>query len=64
MTLSIWKLWKEKEKNQQNIEYLKNVKSFLEEIKTIFYNFWNTFLWKNIKKTEDTSFKVEYSDSY
>ena len=39
MTLSIWKLWKEKEKNQQNIEYLKNVKSFLEEIKTIFYNF-------------------------
>ena len=32
-----------KVKNRQNIQYLKNEKSFLEEAKTIFHNFWNTF---------------------
>ena len=30
-------------KNWQNIQYLKNEKSFLEERKTIFHNFWNVF---------------------
>ena len=37
--------WRENEKSRQNIEYLKNKKSFLEEIKTVFHNFWNTFFW-------------------
>ena len=37
--------WRENEKSWQNIEYLKNKKSFLEEIKTVFHNFWNTFFW-------------------
>ena len=32
----------EKEK-KQNIEYLKNEMCLLEEIKTIFHNFWNAF---------------------
>ena len=31
--------WRENEKSRQNIEYLKNKKSFLEEIKTVFHNF-------------------------
>ena len=31
--------WRENKKSRQNIEYLKNKKSFLEEIKTVFHNF-------------------------
>ena len=34
-----------KGKKRQNIEYLKNEKAFLEEIKTIFQNFSNAFYW-------------------
>ena len=34
-----------KGKKRQNIEYLKNEKSVLEEIKTIFHNFLNPFFW-------------------
>ena len=34
-----------KGKKRQNIEYLKNEKTFLEEIKTIFQNFSNAFYW-------------------
>ena len=37
--VSLWKKDEKKTKNRQNIEYLKNEKSFLEEIKTIFPNF-------------------------
>ena len=37
--VSLWKKDEKKPKNRQNIEYLKNEKSFLEEIKTIFPNF-------------------------
>ena len=36
---------KKREKTQQSIKHLKNKKSFLEEIKTIFHNFWNAFFW-------------------
>ena len=42
--------WQEKEKN---IEYLKNEKCFLEEIKTFSHNFWNAFFSKNIKNRRD-----------
>ena len=34
---------KERQKIEK-IEYLENKKSFLDEIKSIFYNFWNAFL--------------------
>ena len=34
-----------KRKNRQNIQYLKNEKNFLEEIKNIFHNIWNAFFW-------------------
>ena len=39
--VSLWKKDEKKTKNRQNIEYLKNEKSFLEEIKTIFHKFWS-----------------------
>ena len=45
MTLWILKLWKEKEKKRQHIEYLKNEKSFLEEVKIILHNSWNAIFW-------------------
>ena len=45
MTFYIWKLWKEKQKKRQNIEYLKNEKTFLEEIKKNFHCSWNAFIW-------------------
>ena len=41
-----------KEKKWQNIWYLQNGKPFLEEIKTIFHNFWNVSFWKNTRKKE------------
>ena len=43
----IFLIWKRdrKEEKQQNIKYLKNKNSFLEEIKNIFHKFWNTFFW-------------------
>ena len=31
--------------NWQIIQYPNNKKGFLEEIKTIFHNFWNAFFW-------------------
>ena len=37
-------------KNQQNIEYLKNEKSFLEEINTIFHNVLKCILLTKYKK--------------
>ena len=39
-----------KGKKLQNIWYLQTGKRFLEEIKTIFHNFWNVSFWKNTKK--------------
>ena len=41
-------------------EYLEIEKSFLDEIKSIFYNFWMDIIWwknKNLIKIVDTSFK-------
>ena len=43
----------------QKIEYLKNEKSFLDEIKNIFHSFWKAIIWWKIKiswKMADTSF--------
>ena len=34
-----------KRKKRQNIEYLKNEKSFVEEIKSIVHNFYKAFFW-------------------
>ena len=39
----IWKVWKE-EKKSQKFEYLKDEKSFLDEIKT-FFSFWRAIIW-------------------
>ena len=44
----------------QKFEYLENEKSFLDEIKSIFYSFLRAFIWLKIKnwwKIADTSFK-------
>ena len=38
-------------------EYLKNQKSILDEIKSIFYYFLEGFLWIKFKKIEDTTIK-------
>ena len=50
-----------KEEKLKKFEYLENEKSFLDEIKNIFYSFWRPVIWsKNkhlIKKIADTSFK-------
>ena len=32
----------------QKTEYLENEKSFLDEIKSIFHNFWRAFFWQSI----------------
>ena len=44
----------------QKLKYLKNEKSFLDEIKNIFHSFWRAIIWWKIKiwqKIADTSFK-------
>ena len=44
----------------QKFEYLENKKSFLDEIKSIFHNFWRDIIWwknKNLMKMADTTFK-------
>ena len=46
-------------KKLQKFEYVKNKKSFFDEIKNIFYNFLRAIIWwknKNLIKTGDTSF--------
>ena len=50
-----------KRKKRQNIEYLKNEKSFVEEIKSIVHNFYKTFFWWNTKKqkTETLNFNTQ-----
>ena len=48
----------------QKHEYLKNEKSFLDEIKNIFHSFWGAIIWLKIKiwsKIADTSFKEVFS---
>ena len=61
----VWPLTVERKgKKRQSIKFLKNKKSFLEETKIIFHDFWNAFIWQNKKKIEKASFKFEYSDSY
>ena len=37
--------WKKNKKVKKMTKYLKNEKSFLQGIKTIFHNFWNAFFW-------------------
>ena len=44
----------------RKFEYIENEKSFLDEIKSIFYNFWMDIIWwknKNLIKIVDTNFK-------
>ena len=55
MTLYIWKLWKGRKKLQK-IEYLKNEKGFLNEMKP-FFIFLNAF--GDIYKTENASLNFE-----
>ena len=46
----------------QTFEYLKNEKSFLDEIKSIFRSFWRAIIWwknKNLVKIADTSFNSD-----
>ena len=44
------------EKKSQKIEYLENEKSFLDEIKNIFYSSRRTIIWWKIKKLVSTLF--------
>ena len=41
---------KEEKTTIQKIQYLKNEKSFLHEIKNIFRSFWRAIIWLKIKK--------------
>ena len=42
-----------------NIEYLENKKSFLDEIKNIFHNFWRAFIWwKNKNLINSSGYKL------
>ena len=46
-------------KNLQKFQYLKNEKSFLDEIENAFHSFWRAIIWsknKNLIKIADTSF--------
>ena len=57
----IWKVWKGREKIHK-FEYLENERSFLDEIKNIFYSFWRAMIWwknKRLIKIVDASFKVQ-----
>ena len=40
----IWKVWKMRERITK-LEYLKNEKSFFNEMKNIFYSFWRAIIW-------------------
>ena len=37
------------EEKTKKIEYLKNEKNFLDEIKNIFHSFWRAIIWRKIK---------------
>ena len=59
LSFRIWKKWK-RGKKLQKFEYLKNKKTFSDEIKNTFHNFWRAIIWwkiKNLIKNMDTSFK-------
>ena len=49
LSLWIWEVWEKWEKSQ-NFEYLKNEKSFLDKIKSIFHSFWRSIIWWKKKK--------------
>ena len=40
---------KEGKTEKQKFEYLKNEKSFLDDIKKIFHSFWRAIIWCKIK---------------
>ena len=44
LSFCIWKVWKRREKIQK-FEYLKNVKSFFDEIKNTFHSFGRAIIW-------------------
>ena len=47
----------------QKIEYLKNKKSFVDEIKSSFHSFWRAIIWwknKNLMNIADTRFKLTF----
>ena len=55
-----WQRKKEGKTKTQKFEYLKDEKSFLDEIKNIFHSFWRLIIWWRIKipeKIANTSFK-------
>ena len=47
---------KEETTEIQKFEYLENKKSFLDEIKSIFYSFWRVIIWWKKERTQATSF--------
>ena len=52
---------KEAKTEIEKFNYLKNEKSFFDEIKSIFHSFWKAIIWwknKNLIKIADTSFKL------
>ena len=51
---------KEAKTEIEKFNYLKNEKSFFDEIKSIFHSFWRAIIWwknRNLIKIADTSFK-------
>ena len=57
-----WQGEKEEKVEIQKFEYLKNEKSFFDEIKDIFHSFWRPFIWWRIKisqKIVDTRFQEQ-----
>ena len=45
----IWNIWRKKTEKFLKIEYVENEKSFLDEIKNIFYSFWRAIIWQKNK---------------
>ena len=46
-----------KSKKKQKFEYLENKKSFIDEIKNIFYSFWRAIIWWG-KKEKNSEHKL------
>ena len=56
----IWKVWKGNEKLQK-FKYLKNEKSFPDEMKKIFYSFWRPLIWwKNKNLIKNSRCKLSF----
>ena len=54
-------------KKLQKFEYLKNEKSFLDELKNIFHNFWTAIIWcknKNLIKNSGHQLKALWCSLY